>query len=86
VRGLEFEHLIDVVLKYHMDHCRHMHIEGDADKRSVYFNKAEAAREILVLVSLELAEADQKRFRQQMAERLNAMHEAMFFDRSIIGK
>ena len=76
---LAFDQMMDVLLRYHRDHCRAMHTSREQTAYQESFFKAEATREILTKLSMQLDEKDQKAFRENIARKIAAMQESMFF-------
>jgi len=82
-----FYKIVDAILKYHAVQCAK--IVTDAGKYKESYNKAEAAREILIhsLRSLLPKEQDQrKRYIDKLNEKFNALYPAMFFDKEFYSK
>ena len=76
-----FLKVIDQILLYHRESCIDMHIQSGPEVRERMYVKAEAAREIIMLLGKELlASKETKVFQGAMKEKLGSVYQAVFFD------
>ena len=73
--------MIDQILLYHREICIDMHVNTDPRIREKLYEKAEAAREIMMLLGKEiLKEEEFPKFQEAMQQKLTAVYQAVFFD------
>lgn len=78
---VSFIKLIDQVLVYHRETCIDMHIQPSHDTRLKMYNKAEAARELIMLLGNQvLTKNEFKIFQSAIQQKLEAVYQAVFFD------
>jgi len=78
---VDFLSVIDNILIYHRAACIDMHVQDDPKAREKEYNKAEASREIIMLLGKEmLKKNDQKGYQVAIQERLSALYQSVFFD------
>jgi len=78
---VDFISVIDQVLLYHRETCIDSHVNADPKTREKLYDKAEAAREIMMLLGKELLTEEQhERFKAAMKEKLGAVYQTVFFD------
>jgi len=78
---VQFTSVIDQILIYHREKCIDMHIQSDADVREIEYYKAEAAREIMMLLARDMLKSrDSKTFQEELRQKLSSVYQAVFFD------
>lgn len=77
---VSFTSMIDQILIYHREACIDMHVNADVEEREKLYHKAEAAREVIVLLAKGvLTKNELKLFQAAIQERLESVFQAMFF-------
>jgi len=78
---VDFIKMIDQVLIYNREACIDMHTSADPEVREKFYCKAEAAREIIMLLGKTVLNTKEfKVFQKAIQERLEAVYQAVFFD------